>query len=46
MPLPEPRSGIFVFAGAENSLVKIIIFAAKTFFTDFISDAQDSFSLH
>ena len=46
MPLPESRSGIFVFANAEISFVKKIIFAAQYFFTDFISDAQDSFSLH
>jgi hypothetical protein len=31
MPLPERRSGIFVFADAENSFVKKIIFAADVF---------------
>jgi hypothetical protein len=45
MPLPEKCSGIFVFADAENSFVKKIIFPDEYFFTDFINDAQDHFQL-
>jgi hypothetical protein len=45
MPLLEPGSGIFIFVACKKFLVKKIIVAAKYFFTDFISDAQDCFAL-
>ncbi len=46
MPLLVRRSGIFVFADAENSFVKKIIFAGRYFFTDFINDAQIIFNFN